>query len=405
MTTLDEARDWDATDPLRKFRARFALPDGIIYLDGNSLGALPHATAARLGDAVAREWGEGLIRSWNDAGWAEAPRRVGAKIARLIGAAEDEVVVADSTSVNLYKLLMAAAADRDGAIVVEADGFPTDAYVARAVATQLSRPFRVIPAADLAGAFTDDVSAAVVTHVDYRTAARHDLAALTGAARAQGARIVWDLSHSVGAVPLDLGRDGVELAVGCGYKYLNGGPGAPAFLYVARHLQARLASPIAGWWGHAAPFDFTADFRPSIDIGRFQAGTPPVLGLLALEIGVDLMLEADRHAIWAKACRLYDLFAERLRACCPGLALIGPTDAGQRGSHAAFRHPHAVEIVRAAIAKGVIGDFRTPDIARFGLTPLTLRYEDIWQAVEILGETIASEAWRDERFARGGVVT
>lgn len=401
MISHDDVRDWDAKDPLAPFRDRFALPEGLIYLDGNSLGALPRQTAARLRDVVEQEWGERLIRSWNDADWVNAPRRVGAKIARLIGADEDEVVVADSTSVCLFKLLMAAGETRHGAILAEDDNFPTDAHVAGRVAELLGREYQPTPRAQIAEALTHDVAAAVLTHVDYRTARRHDMAALN----AQGVPIVWDLSHSAGAVPLDLKQDGVRLAVGCGYKFLNGGPGAPAFLYVARELQARLDSPIAGWWGHKAPFDFSCGFEPARDISRFLSGTPAMLGLLALESGVDLMLEADAAQRWRKSVRLHDLFAARLAELCPELERVTPEEAEERGSHIAFRHPDARAIVRALIARDVIGDFRTPDIARFGLTPLTLRYADIWRATEIIAEVMTSGAWRDVRFQTGGPVT
>jgi kynureninase len=405
MTTRDEALAWDAADPLAAFRARFRLPDGVIYLDGNSLGALPHATIARLRDVVEREWGDGLVRSWNDAGWVEAPARVGAKIARLIGADADEVIVADSTSVDLFKLAVAAAGLRDGAILAERDNFPTDSYVAGSVATLLGREFRQAAPGGLADALTPDVAVAIVAEVDYRTATRHDMKRLTDRARANDIRIVWDLSHSVGAVPLDLHAAGVELAVGCGYKYLNGGPGAPAFLYAARDLQAQIASPIAGWWSHAAPFDFASSYRPAPGMARFAAGTPPMLGLLALETGVDLMLEADFALLRAKSIRLYDLFAERLAARCPGLTIISPADAECRGSHISFVHPNALAIMRALIARGVIGDFRTPDIARFGLTPLYLSLTNVWDAVEILGDIMDRGEWRGARFTQGGVVT
>jgi kynureninase len=405
MTTIEQVRAWDAADPLAHFRARFALPDGVIYLDGNSLGALPCATATRMRDVVERQWGEGLVRSWNDAGWVEAPARVGAKIARLIGADADEVIVADSTSVDLFKLAVAAAGLRDGAIVAERDNFPTDAYIAENTARLLGREYRAVAPGSLEAALTPDVAVAIAAQVDYRTARRHDMAALTRIARAGDTRIVWDLSHSVGAVPLDLHADGVELAAGCGYKYLNGGPGAPAFLYVARALQDRLTSPIAGWWSHAAPFDFAPAWRPASGIARFAAGTPPMLGLLALEAGVDLMLEADAQSLWVKSARLYALLAERLGERCPDLEIVSPADPALRGSHLSIAHPHALGIVRALAARGVIGDFRTPDIARFGLTPLYLSFTDIWEAVEQLAAVIDGAEWADARFARGGIVT
>jgi kynureninase len=400
MITRDEARAWDAADPLSSFRNRFALPDGIIYLDGNSLGPLPKATAARLKTVVEQEWGEGLIRSWNDRDWVGAPRRIGDKIARLIGAEAGEVIPADSTSVCLFKLLMAAGALRDGAILAESDNFPTDAHIAGRVAELLGREFRSVPRDRIGDALTPDVAAAVITHVDYRTARRHHISALT----ARGTRIVWDLSHSTGAVPLDLARDGVELAVGCGYKYLNGGPGAPAFLYVRHALLPQLQSPIAGWWGHAAPFDFSCAFEPAPDISRFLSGTPAMLGLLALESGIDLMLEADPAQIRDKAIQLHDLFAARIAALCPDLDNVTPADPDARGSHIAFAHPHALAIIRALTARGVIGDFRTPDLARFGLTPLTLGYEDVWQATEIIADVMTKGSWRDLLHASGGIV-
>ncbi len=337
MTTIEDVRAWDRADPLAAMRTLFALPADVIYLDGNSLGALPCATADRMRTVVEREWGDGLIRSWNLSDWVGAPRRVGAKIARIVGAQADEVVVADSTSVCLFKLLMAAAERRPGAILAESDNFPTDAHVAARVAALLGREFRAVPADRIADALTDDVAASVITHVDYRTARRHDMAAFA----ARGVPIVWDLSHSVGAVPLDLNGAGAELAVGCGYKYLNGGPGAPAFLYVARARQSELRSPVAGWWGHRAPFDFSTAFEDAPGVDRFLSGTPAILGLLALESGVDLMLQADPHALWAKSVRLHDLFASRMAALCPELGNVTPAAAAQRGSHIGFAHRQA----------------------------------------------------------------
>ena len=407
MTTLNDVIALDAADPLRAFRARFRLPEGVIYLDGNSLGALPAATPARMAEAVGREWGDGLIRSWNDAGWIDAPHRVGDKIAGLIGAAPGEVIVADSTSVNLFKLLMAAgelAPDRS-AIVTEAGNFPTDLHIATRAAGLLGKRMVVVDTADLAGAIDDDTAVVVLTHVHYRSGHAHDIAAMTALARSRGARVIWDLSHSVGAVPLALTDDGVEMAIGCGYKYLNGGPGAPAFLHVAKALQPQLLSPIAGWFGHRAPFAFGDDYEPAPGIGRFLAGTPPILGLLALEVGVDLMIEVDPASLFAKSRGLYDLFAALMARHCPMLRCVSPDDPARRGSHIAFAHDHAFAIIQALIARGVIGDFRAPDIARFGLTPLYLGYRDIWDAVAILSEIMETGAWRDPRFAIRGRVT
>ena len=407
MSTFDEIMARDAADPLRSFRARFRLPPGVIYLDGNSLGPLPVATAARMARVIEHEWGEGLIRSWNDQDWIGAPQRIGGKIGQLIGAASGEVLVADSTSINLFKLLMAAAAlsPARGTILTEAGNFPTDLHIAERAATLLGKRLMVVDTADLAPAIGEDTAVLVLTHVHYRSGYRHDMAGLTALARSRGARIVWDLSHSAGAVPLALARDGVELAIGCGYKYLNGGPGAPAFLHVAKALQPHMLSPIAGWLGHAAPFAFVDGYEPAPGVDRFLAGTPPMLSLLALETGVDLMLEADRAALFAKSRSLYDAFRGLMAEACPELPCITPDDAERRGSHISFAHPNAFALVQALIARGVIGDFRAPDVARFGLTPLYLGHRDIWEAVAILTDILKTGAWRDSRFAARGRVT
>jgi kynureninase len=389
----------DAADPMAAFRARFTLPKGVIYLDGNSLGPTPAATRGRIDEAVSREWGEGLIRSWNNEDWIGAPARVGAKIARLIGAGPGEVVVADSTSVNLFKLLSAALRARPDrkVILTEAGNFPTDLYVAQGLADLLPgvEVRAVAPEAVEAG-IDETVAVVLLTHVHYKTASRRDMAAITAAAHRAGALILWDLSHSAGAIEVDLGACDADLAVGCGYKFLNGGPGAPAFLYVARRLRDELRSPLTGWMGHAAPFDFVDDFRPATGIERFLCGTPPILGLLALEVGIDLALEADMAAVAAKSAALWDLFAAEVEArlAGQGFSLITPGDPAARGSHIAFTHPQAYGVVQALIARGVIGDFRDPDVMRFGITPLYLGFEDVWRAVAILAEIMETEAWR-----------
>lgn len=407
MSSLADAEARDAADPLRRFRDRFALPAGVIYLDGNSLGPLPVATRARLAAVVAQEWGEGLVRSWNEAGWIDLAARVGARLAPLIGAQADEVTIADSTSVNLFKLIVAATelAPGRGTILTETGNFPTDLHVARRAAALTGRTLRAVPADALEAAIDADTAVVVLAHVHYRTAYRHDMAALTALAAQRGARVVWDLSHSVGAIPLDLSAAGVELAVGCGYKYLNGGPGAPAFLYVSRALQPRLESPIAGWFGHAEPFAFGDAYRPADGITRFQAGTPPILSLAALDEGVALAREADPAALWAKSCALFEAFRTGMAARCPVLALASPTAPERRGSHISFRHDHAHAIVQAAIARGVIGDFRAPDIARFGLTPLYVGHADIVRAVDILADIMATDAWRNARYTVRQIVT
>ncbi len=410
MTSLAEVEARDRADPLRAFRDGFDLPEGLIYLDGNSLGPLPRATRAAMERVMDREWGESLIQGWNDAGWIDAPRAVGDKIARLIGGRAGEAAVADSTSVNLFKLLVAAVRARPGRTVIltEAGNFPTDLYIAKGIADLLPG-VRVLAVErdEVAARLDDAVAVLLLTHVHYKSAARWDMAAMTAAAHAAGALALWDLSHSVGAIRVDLAGAGADLAVGCGYKYLNGGPGAPAFLYVRRDLQAALASPLTGWMGHAAGFDFSDDWRPADGIARFLCGTPPILATAALEAGVDLALEADMALVETKSAALFDLFVERLEArlASHGFRLITPRDEGARGSHLAIAHPEGWRIMRALIRRGVIGDFRAPDVLRFGLTPLYLRFADIWRAVEILGEVMERGAWRDEPSLAAGVVT
>ena len=400
--TLDEARRRDAADPLRDLRRRFALPEGVLYLDGNSLGALPAATPARVAEAVAEEWGQELIRSWNSRDWIGAPARVGAKIARLIGAQPHEVIVADSTSVNLFKLLIAALRHQRGRRVIlsEPGNFPTDLYVAGGAAGLIDGArVETRPAAEIAAAIDHDTAVVMLTHVHYKTGAKHDMAAITARAHAQGALALWDLSHSAGAVEVDLNGAGADLAVGCGYKYLNGGPGAPAFLFVAERLQAQLSSPLTGWMGHVEPFQFGDDYRPAEGVGRFLCGTPSVLATLALETGVDLFAEADMAAIAAKGQALCDAFIALMEDLCAGfgLQLVTPRDPAARGSHVSFAHPHAYPIMQAMIERGVIGDFRAPDVLRCGFTPLYLGFEDVWRAADIIHDILSTEAWRDAR--------
>jgi len=404
--TLAQARALDADDRLAVLRDRFVIPEGVIYLDGNSLGALPRAAAARQRELVEREWGERLIRSWNEAGWIDAPQRVGAKIARLIGARPHEVIVADSTSVNLFKLLVAAAALSDRpSLLTEAGNFHTDLHIASGAAALAGLSLDIVARREIETRIGPDTNLLLLTHVHYKSAERFDMAALTARAKEAGALTIWDLSHSAGAVPVWLNEHGAELAVGCGYKYLNGGPGAPAFLYVAEHLQERLVSPLRGWMGHAAPFAFTDDYVPAPGIARFLAGTPPVLGLAALESGLDTFDGVTINALWRKSVILFDFFRGLMAERCPGLACISPADHRARGSHISFRHPHAFEICQALIDAGVIGDFRAPDVLRLGLTPLYLRFEDVWRAVDICADILASERWREPRFAVRGRVT
>src|SRR3954466_1880492 len=407
--SLDEVREMDAADPLRACRDRFFLPEGVIYLDGNSLGVLPMATVGRAREVVEEEWGEELIRSWNSRGWIEAPQRVGAKIAPLIGAKTHEVIVADSTSVNLFKLIVAAAAlspDRP-VLLSEAGNFHTDLHIASGAAELAKLRLDIVPRDEIESRLGADTNLLLLTHVHFKAGYRFDMAAVTARAKAAGARTLWDLSHSAGAVPLDLNRDGAELAVGCGYKYLNGGPGAPAFLYVAEHLQERLLSPLRGWMGHAAPFAFTDDYVPAPGIARFLAGTPPMLSLAALESGMDAFDGVDINALWAKSVALFDTFHAVVEQRCAGhgLECISPRAPEQRGSHISYRHPNAFEICQALIADDVIGDFRAPDVVRFGLTPLYLGFEDVWTAIERLSAILDTGRWREAQFAVRGKVT
>jgi kynureninase len=422
--TRQECIARDTADPLAPHRKAFALPDGVIYLDGNSLGPLPRATSARLREVVEREWAEGLIRSWNAAGWIDAPRRVGAKIARLVGAKPNEVICADSTSINLFKVLAGALAlqaarpqvstNERRVILSERSNFPTDLYMAQGLADLLGgrHELKLVEFDGVAAAIDERVAVLMLTHVNYRTGAMHDMAALTRRAQDAGALAIWDLAHSAGAVPVDLNAAGADFAVGCGYKYLNGGPGAPAFAFVAeRHLAAladdRFAQPLSGWIGHRAPFDFDPDYAPAQGIDRFAVGTPPILALAALDCGVDTVLAAGIDALRAKSVALTELLIALVEERCAGLglALATPRDVQRRGSQASFTHEHAWPVMQALIARGVIGDFRAPDILRFGLAPLYVRFVDVWDAVAALRDILATRAWDRPEFKQRKTVT
>ncbi len=406
--TLDEARALDAAGPLALTRDRFTLPDGV-YLDGNSLGPLPAATADRLREVVDRQWGSDLITSWNKHGWIDAPTRIAAKLAPLLGARPDELLIADSTSVCLFKLLGAAVRARPGrsTILTEEVNFPTDLYVAQGLVELLPHlQLKSVSASEVANAIDDQTAAVMLTHVDYRSGARHDMAAVNAAARAQGALTVWDLSHSAGAVALALHGDGCDLAVGCGYKYLNGGPGAPAFLFVAEQLQNQLRSPIQGWMGHAEPFAFESDYRPVPGIAAFLTGTPSILVLTALEAGLDTFAGLSMADLEAKAQALLDLFIAEVEARCGAeVTLASPRDAAVRGSQISFAHPDGYAVMQALIERGVTGDFRAPDLMRFGFAPLYNRFEDAWRAADTLADTLATRAWDQPRFHTRAKVT
>lgn len=399
----------DAEDPLAFARDRFALPDGLIYLDGNSLGALPRAVLPAMQQTVSDQWGQGLILSWNDAGWIDAPQRVGGRIAALIGAAPDEVIAADSTSINLFKALSAALRLRPGRRVIlgETGDFPTNTYISASAASLFDREFKGVETDDLMAQINEQVAVVVLTHVNYRTGRLHDMAALTQRAHQAGALILWDLCHTAGAMPCDLSANQVDFAVGCGYKYLNGGPGAPAFVYAARRHHAVLAHPLTGWLGHDAPFAFEADYRPAQDLRRMIAGTPPVLGMQALEAALTAFDGIDLHALRAKSKVLTELFI----ALCEqelkdqGFALFSPRDPNQRGSQVSFTHDQAYPIMQALIARGVIGDVRAPDILRFGFAPLYLRHVDVWDAVACLADVMRHQSYLDPAHQQRKTVT
>ena len=409
VLTRDALLELDAGDPLLAFRDRLELPAGVIYLDGNSLGPVPKDTPARIAEVMTREWGVSLIRAWTEHDWIGLPLRVGGKIGRLIGGAPDSTVVADSTSVNLFKLLAAALEMRPGrqTILTEIGNFPTDLYMAQGLTALLGRGHVLRTVDDPVRALGPDVAVLMLTHVNYRSGAMHDMTALTRAAHDAGSLVLWDLSHSVGAVPLRLAADDADLAVGCGYKFLNGGPGAPAFLYVAPRLQAGLQSPLTGWLGHAEPFAFDPAYRPAEGIARAVVGTPHVLSLAALEVGVDLMLQAPMAELRAKSVRLADLFMALVAQECggDGFVQLTPTNAARRGSQVSFAHPAGYAIMQALIERGVIGDFRAPDVLRFGLAPLYVRYVDVWDAVSVLRDVMYRGAWKGEQFAVRRAVT
>lgn len=390
-------------------RAAFELPEGVIYLDGNSLGVLPRGAAARVERTIRAEWGERLIRAWNDAGWMTQPARVGDRIARLIGAPAGSVVVGDTLSIKVYQALAAALALRPGRRVVLSDSgnFPTDLYIAQGLLDTLGQghELRVVAPEEVAGAITGDVAATLLTEVDYRSGRLHDMATLTRAAHEAGALAIWDLAHSAGAIPVDVTGADADFAVGCTYKYLNGGPGAPAFIHVTpRH--ADVARPaLAGWMGHEAPFAFDAAYRPGAGIERMRVGTPPVIALAALEAALDVWDMVDMRDVRVASLRLSERFIVEVEARCPTLELASPREGALRGSQVSFRHPHAYPIMAALIDRGVIGDVRAPDILRFGFTPLYLSEEEVVRAAGVLATIMRDEAWRDPRFQQRQAVT
>ncbi|MUL42840.1 kynureninase [Streptomonospora sp. PA3] len=399
----------DDEDPLGSFRGRFLLPEGLVYLDGNSLGALPAQTPGRIAQTVEHEWGRRLIASWNEAGWWEKPRTLGARLAPLVGAAPHEVVVGDGTSANLFKTLVAALRLNPGRDVVlgEAGNFPTDLYITEGVTEIMGAVERRVDAdnrAALAGALAaGDVAVALLSHVDYRTGALRDMAEITRLAHANGALVVWDLCHSVGALPVRLADCGADFAVGCTYKYLNAGPGAPAFIFAAARHHAAARQPLTGWHGHARPFDFADGYAPAEGASRFLSGSQPVVAAAALDASLELWQEVDLDLLRAKSLALTELFIELTEPA--GLELATPRAAERRGSQVSLRHPQGYAMVQALIERGVVGDFRAPDILRFGFAPLYLRYADVFDAATALVDVVHSGEWRDPRFAVARAVT
>jgi kynureninase len=407
---LAEIADLDAHDPLRHFRDEFQLRDGLIYVDGNSLGALPRATASRVAAAVTNEWGEGLITSWLGAEWSTAPRRIGDKIASILGARPGEIIAADSTSVNIFKALTAAISLRPDRTVIlsESTNFPTDVYMMQGIEAFSGGRLRAVTADPEAveGRLDENVAVLLLTQVHYKSGRVRNMAEVTRRAHEKGVLVVWDLSHSAGAIEVDLNGAKADFAIGCGYKFLNGGPGAPAFIFVAERHQS--ATPVlSGWFGHASPFTFEENYRPADGISRFMCGTPQVLGLTALECGVDLMLRADMRELRRKSVRLGQLFVERMELRCAefGFRLLSPADPELRGSQISYAHPNGYEIVQALKEREVIGDFRAPDVLRFGLTPLYLRFADIVETVERLRDVCLTRAWDKAEYRERAAVT
>ena len=432
MITLQDCQAKDAADPLRALRDLFDIPDGVIYLDGNSLGVLPKTAAARAAEVITQEWGQGLIRSWNSAGWFSLPQRLGNRIAPLIGADADEVVATDSTYINLFKVLAAAlsiaAADHPTRklVVSERSNFPTDLYIAEGLCKERGYTLKLVEPEEIAAALTEDVAVLMLTHVNYRTGAMHDMPVMTAAAHAAGALMIWDLAHSAGAVPVSLKASHADFAVGCGYKYLNGGPGAPAFVWVHPQHADRFWQPLAGWWGHAAPFAFTPDYQPAPGITRYLCGTQPIVSLSLLGCGLDGFEAADTLggmvALRAKSLALTDLFIQLVEERCQGhgIGLATPRAHAQRGSQVCLTREHgaggalgsgAFAMVQALIARGVIGDYRAgdggvhKDILRFGLTPLYIGFVDVWNAVEHLRQVLQSGEWKKPEFNQKHAVT
>jgi kynureninase len=408
--TLEAIQALDRSDPLAAKREEFVIPQGLVYLDGNSLGMLPRAVPGHLEKVVKQQWGHDLIRSWNLHGWVDLPLQVGARIAALIGAEADEVVAADSTSVNLFKVLLAALRLRPNrrVIVSDIDNFPTDLYIAQGVSKLLNGfELRFVKKDQIEAALDQETAVLMLTEVDYRTGYLYDMARLTRQAHQQGALVIWDLAHTAGALPVYLNRHGVDFAVGCGYKYLNGGPGAPAFVFVAKRHQKATFPALSGWMGHQAPFAFAPEYVAAEDIRRLMVGTPSVLAMSALDAGLEVFASIDMEVVRQKSLQLTDLFIELMEplAARYGFELVTPTLHARRGSQVSYRHPQGYPVMQALISQGVVGDFRAPDIVRFGFAPLYLRFVDVWHAVNRLEQVMRQELWKDPSFGQRAKVT
>ncbi len=400
------AETLDKQDPLAALRAQFLIPDGMIYFDGNSLGAMPKAALEAVSEATQQEWATDLITSWNKAGWFALPTEYGDRLAPVIGASAGEVVICDSTSINLYKALFAGLSLRPErqVIIAEKSSFPTDLYMVEgALASRPGLEMKLVD--DLLTAIDESVAVVLINHVDYRTGKVAEVEAITARAHEMGAVVIWDLCHSAGILPVGLNAAGADLAIGCTYKYLNGGPGAPAFIYcAARHLP-NVSQPLSGWWGHAQPFAFDTGFAPDAGIRKFLCGTQPILSFRALEAGLDIISGLDMAQVRAKSLSLTSLFIELVEAKVPALKLASPRENALRGSQVSFTHPEAYPIVQALIERGVVGDFRMPNVLRFGFSPLYLSHMDVVHAVEILREIMEGDVWKAPRFQARSAVT
>lgn len=415
MITFEQCQQWDAEDELANLKSQFDLPQGVIYLDGNSLGAKPIKAMDCAQQVINQQWGTDLINSWNKAGWWDLPVRLGNKIGQLVGARENETVVTDTTSMNLFKVLATAIGIQQQhptrkTIIAERDSFPTDLYMIEGFMALINQGYKlqlIDQPEDLPQYLDEQTAVVVLSHVNYRTGYLHDMAAVNQQAHAQGALIIWDLCHSIGAVPIDLNGSNSDFAIGCTYKYLNGGPGSPAMLWVHSRYQTAFNQPLSGWWGHAKPFAMDVSYTPADNVRRYLCGTQPIVSMSLVECGVDIFLQTDMQALRQKSLRLTDVLIQLLEQECAGydLTLITPREHLHRGSHISVRHPHGYAIVQALIARGVIGDYREPEVIRLGVTPLYLSFCDIWQAVQHLKQVLVSQEWAQPQFQTRQQVT